>query len=138
MILIDTNVFSEMVKPLPDERVVAWLHDHRRETLLSTLVVAELRVGIGTTRGRRHRALLLAWLNRLLLNHRENRIVPLLLEHSLSWGEIASGMIITDKRSDFVDSLIGVQALALGVPVSTRNVSDFRLPGLEAINPWDT
>jgi predicted nucleic acid-binding protein len=137
MILIDTNVFSELTKPEPDDRVRLWLYEHRRETLLSTLVVAELRVGIGTTRGRANRTLLLGWLDRLLLRHREGRIVPFTLDHSLLWGDIASRMIVADKRAGFVDSLLGAQALVLGVPVATRNVADFRLPGLELVNPWD-
>ena len=51
MIFVDTNVFSELVKPRAEDRVVAWLFERRHETLLSTLVVAELSVGIRTTRG---------------------------------------------------------------------------------------
>ena len=45
MILIDTNVFSEITKPTPDDNVVDWLLKHRNQTLLSTIVVAELTVG---------------------------------------------------------------------------------------------
>ena len=42
MILVDTNVFSETVRPVPDAAVVDWLFAHRHETLLSSLVVAEI------------------------------------------------------------------------------------------------
>jgi predicted nucleic acid-binding protein len=136
MILVDTNVFSEMTKPVSEDRVIDWLHEHRAETLLSTLVIAELRVGIGTTPGPSKRRMLEGWLRRLIVNHENGRIVPFATEHAMRWGEFASRMIVTGERNPFVDSLLCAQALVLGVPVATRNVDDFRVPGVALINPW--
>jgi toxin FitB len=137
MILVDTNVFSEMTKPVSEDRVIDWLHEHRAETLLSTLVIAEIRIGIGTTRGVAMRRMLEGWLRRLVVNHDNGRIVPFETSHAMRWGEFASLMIINGERTPFVDSLLCAQALVLGVPVATRNVDDFRVPGIALINPWD-
>lgn len=135
MILIDTNVFSELVKPRPEDRVVDWLFQHRRETLLSSIVIAELSVGIRTTRGAAKRALLLPWLERLIERH-EGRIVVFDAETAKSWGELASRLILTGDRSGHFDSLLAAQALALGVPIATRNIRDFENSGVPLIDPW--
>jgi len=139
MILVDTNVFSEITKPRPDDRVVDWLHAHRKETLLSTIVVAELTVGIGTTNGARMRALLLPWLARLIERHRE-RTVPFDLACAARWGEFGSKVLISEQRvgSRQFDTLIAAQAMTLGVPLATRNVRDFEDIDLRTINPWNT
>ena len=97
MILVDTNVFSELVRPSPDNRVVDWLHEHRKETLQSTIVVAELAIGIRTTRGQRTRALLLPWLDRLIERH-SDRVVTFDLASAKCWGEFGSKVLISDQR----------------------------------------
>jgi toxin FitB len=135
MIFVDTNVFSELTKPLADERVIDWLFEHRFQTLLSTLVVAELSKGIRTTPGAAKRKLLGGWLGRLIERH-EDRIVPFELPAARRWGEMAGQVIVTGGRSGYVDSLLAAQALVMNVPVATRNVSHFRDTGVALIDPW--
>lgn len=137
MILIDTNVFSEVTKPRPDDRVVEWLFSHRNDTLLSTIVVAELAVGIRTTRGRTHRTMLLGWLERLILRHK-GRVVDFDLGAAAKWGEFGSAVLIREDRvgSRQFDSLIAAQALNLAVPLATRNRRHFDRIALEVIDPW--
>ena len=139
MILVDTNVFSELVKPRPDERVADWLHAHRDETLLSTIVVAELTIGIRTTNGARMRALLEPWLERLVEKHRD-RIASFDLACARCWGEFGSKVLISEQRvgSRQFDTLTAAQAMTLGVPLATRNVRDFENIDLDTINPWAT
>ncbi|TCP37357.1 hypothetical protein EV292_101874 [Sphingomonas sp. BK235] len=136
MILIDTNVFSELARPIPALRVVDWLFEHRRRTLLSTVVVAEITAGICTTRGRAKRELLAAWLERLIETH-VARLVPFDIAAARRWGEMTGAMIVTDLRARYPDSLLAAQALSLGVPLATRNTSDFVMMGVSLINPWD-
>ena len=137
MILIDTNVFSEITRPRPDERVVDWLFAHRNETLLSPIVVAELTVGIRTTRGRSHRDMLAVWLARLIERH-DGRVVPFDLASAAEWGDFGSAVLIREERvgSREFDTLIAAQALQLGVPMATRNGRHFEGIGLEVIDPW--
>jgi predicted nucleic acid-binding protein len=137
MILVDTNVFSEITKPRPDQRVVDWLFRHREQTLLSTIVVAELAVGIRVTRGERKRALLFPWLECLVADHSE-RILPFDLPHAVKWGEFAAPVLISEQRvgSRQFDTLLAAQAMALGVPLATRNVSDFEKLDITLVDPW--
>lgn len=135
MIFVDTNVFSELTKPLAEDRVVDWLFEHRNETLLSTLVVAELSVGIRTTPGPDVRKMLRGWLDRLIARH-DGRIVPFELAAARCWGDMAGTVIVTGGRSGFVDSLLAAQALIMHVPVATRNVANFQDTGVALINPW--
>lgn len=137
MILIDTNVFSELTKPQPEPRVSDWLFEHRDETLLSTIVIAELSVGIRTTRGERKRALLRPWLERLVEAH-VDRVVPFDLVSAQKWGEFAADVLLSDRRigSRQFDTMLAAQALALDVPLATRNVRDFEGSGVRVIDPW--
>ena len=137
MILVDTNVFSEITKPKPDDRVVDWLHRHRDETLLSTIVVAELTIGIRTTKGAKMRAMLLPWLARLI-EHHNGRIVPFDLACAQRWGEFGAKVLISEQRvgSRQFDTLIAAQAMTLGVSLATRNVRDFEDIELAVVNPW--
>ena len=138
MILVDTNVFSELTKPVPDGHVVDWLWQHRNETLLSTIVVAELSVGIRNTPGAAKRAMLLPWLERLKQHHKD-RIVAFDLATAERWGEFAAQVLIADQRvgSRQFDSLIAAQALTLDVPLAPRNVRDFDATDIRLINPWE-
>lgn len=137
MILIDTNVFSELMKPSPDDKVVAWLHAHRTQTLLSTLVVAEIDSGVGTTPGRDKRTMLKAWLDRLVAAHAE-RIVDFDIRAARQWGQFQSKALIADIRrgTRMMDTLLAAQALALDVPFATRNVANFEDTGVSLIDPW--
>ena len=137
MILVDTNVFSELTKARPDDRVVDWLFARRNETLLSTIVVAELTIGIRTTPDARKRAMLVPWLGRLIARH-DGRTVPFDLDHAAIWGDFGSKVLISEQRvgSRQFDTLIAAQAMALGVPLATRNLRDFEDIDLEAVNPW--
>ena len=138
MILVDTNVFSEIVKPCPDDKVVDWLFARRNETLLSAIVAAELTIGIRTTPRERKRAMLLAWLDRLIARH-EGRIVPFDILHAAKWAEFGSKVLISEQRvgSRQFDTLVAAQALALGVPLVTRNVRDFADIDIVTVNPWE-
>ena len=135
MIFVDTNVLSELTKPRPEDRVIDWLFTHRNETLLSTLVVAELAIGIRTTPGPDKRALLGRTLDRIVERH-AGRIIPFDLAAARRWGEMGGKIIVTGGRSGMVDSMLAAQALVLGVPVATRNTGDFEDTGVELINPW--
>lgn len=137
MILVDTNVFSELVKPAPDANVVDWLFNHRRETLLSSLVVAEIDAGVRTTSGAAKRKLLQAWLDRLIAEHAE-RIVDFDLRAARRWAGFQSAVLIADRRAGTraIDTLLAAQALALDVPFATRNARNFEDTEVTIIDPW--
>jgi toxin FitB len=137
MILVDTNVFSELQKTLPDPRVVAWLHDHRNETVLSTVVIAEIALGIRITPSSNKRDLLDRWLKRLIERHVVDRILPFDVEAAKKYGEVMAGLLIVGRHAGVHDGQIAAQALAHGLAIATRNAKDFRHEGIDLIDPWE-
>lgn len=135
MIFVDANVLSELTKPRPEDRVVEWLFQRRRETLLSTLVIAELAIGIRTTPGPDLRALLMRTLKRIIEQH-DGRVIPFDLPAALRWGDMGGRVIVSGGRSGLIDSMLAAQALVLNVPVATRNIRDFGDTGVTLIDPW--
>lgn len=139
MILIDTNVFSEVVKPVPDPKVVDWLHERRNETLLSSLVAAEIDLGIRTTPGSAKRRMLEGWFNRLI-EHHSGRIVDFGLDAARCWAGFNTAVLIADIRrgTRHMDLLLAAQEIALDVPFATRNAVHFEDTGVRVIDPWST
>lgn len=137
MILVDTNVFSETIKPVSAPRVSDWLFEHRQETLLSTLVVAEIDAGIRTTSGAAKRRVLAGWLDRLIAEHAE-RIIDFDLRAARQWAGFQATALIADRRAGTraIDTLLAAQALALDVPFATRNARHFEDTGVRVIDPW--
>lgn len=137
MILVDTNIFSELVKPVPNAKVVDWLFAHRRETLLSALVVAEIDVGIRTTPGASVRRMLEGWFERLLEEH-VGRIVDFDIAAARRWAGFNAAVLIADNRAgtNAIDTLLAAQALALDVPLATRNARHFEDTEVRLIDPW--
>ncbi len=137
MILIDTNVFSEIIKPVPDPNVVDWLHERRTQTLMSSLVAAEIDLGIRTTPGSAKRRLLQDWFARLLGQH-EGRIVDFDLAAARCWAAFNTKALLADIRAGTrpMDLLLAAQALALDVPFATRNAVHFEDTDVRVINPW--
>ena len=137
MILVDTNVFSEIIRPVPDPTVVDWLYERRTETLLSSLVAAEIDLGIQTTSGAAKRRLLEAWFGRLLEKH-EGRIVNFDLAAARCWAGFNTRALLADIRAGTrpMDLLMAGQALALDVPFATRNAVHFEDTDVRVINPW--
>ncbi|HEX8443777.1 MAG TPA: type II toxin-antitoxin system VapC family toxin [Allosphingosinicella sp.] len=138
MILVDTNVFSELQKTTPDPKVVDWLRAHDEVTLLSTVVIAEIQLGICLTPGAGKRKLLAAWLGRLIAKHQGSRTLVFDTEAALKYGEIVAPIQREMRSAGVHDGQIAAQAMTFGCAVATRNAKHFQHPGLELIDPWTT
>ena len=138
MILLDTNVISELMKPQPEARVETWLAAQpTNECFLSSIAEAELRYGIAILPlGQRRQQLQLA-LAGMLEQDFAGRILPF-----DSAAAIAYAIIAADRRhsglpiSQF-DAQIAAIALSVGAALATRNVADFQGCGVSIINPWN-
>ena len=136
MIILDTNVVLEALKPAPSQAVLNWLDRQAPETLYLTAVsLAELRSGIeALPQGSR----------RLELNQAFTRqILPLFEERMLSFdakaagafGKVRAGAQAVGNMIRFADAAIAAIACAQSFALATRNVRDFRGSGVELINP---
>lgn len=136
MILVDTNVFSELQKAMPEPKVVDWLRAHDSQTLLSTVVIAEIQLGICLTPGARRRELLAAWLGRLIALHSGERTLPFGTEAALRYGEIVAPIQREMRSAGVHDGQIAAQAMTFGCAIATRNAKHFQHEGLLVIDPW--
>ncbi len=132
--LLDTNVVSELVRPRPNERVIAWFGSVADSALhLSVLSVGEIRQGVETLPAGARRTRLLTWLENDLAAWFEDRLLPVSLAVADRWGSLLGQV---DRPVPAVDSLLAATALEHGLTMVTRNVDDFRFPGLTVVNPW--
>ena len=137
MILVDTNVWSETMRPAPDQQVVAWLRTHRHEAAISTVTIGELLTGLALLPDGRRKDFLSTHVEALIIRARER---------SYSYDEQAARALPTimaarrrvgrEVRKP-VDAMIAAIAASRGMAVATRNTSGFVAMGVELINPWD-
>lgn len=138
MIILDTNIISEPLRPRPGAGVVAWLDAQAVETLyLTTISLAEVRFGIACLpKGARRRK---------LHDRFEGEFLPLFHGRTLAFDEpatIAYANVRAQARAqgraigDF-DALIASIASARGFMVATRDTAPFKAVGVAVVNPFD-
>lgn len=139
MILLDTNVISEIMKPRCDPAVAAFIDGHPLQDLfLPSLVVAELRYGLRRLPEGRRKDEIAIRLEAFLATGFAERI--LVFDDACAKGcATARALRERDGRPvQIQDALIGGMALAYGATLATRNLSDFQGYGLSLIDPWQS
>lgn len=136
MIVLDTNVVSEAMRPRPDPGVMAWLGRQAGSTLyISSITLAELLFGIGTLpAGKRQERLAEALAG--LLKIFEGRILNFDTEAAQSYAAVAVKAKKSGLGFPVADGFIAAIASAHGYAVATRDTTAFDAAGLEVINPW--
>jgi len=139
MILLDTNVVSEPMRPAPELRVVDWIDAQPLETLyLSAITVAELRAGVALLpRGKRRTALHEALEERVLPLFTD-RVLPFDLACTRAYAELREKMRRTSRVIAAVDGYIAAIAATHGFAVATRDTAPFAASGLQVIDPWSS
>lgn len=137
MILVDTNVWSELAKPEGDPAVLAWLEANDAELALSTLVIAEIQFGLELPQAAHKRAALILWL-RGLEERYWSRVWLFDAGDARSFGRLAARTEVKKRNPQVIDLQLAAQALARNAPVATRNVKDFEWTGVAVIDPWTT
>jgi len=138
MILLDTNVLLEPMRPAPATRVGAWLDAQALETLyLSAMTVAELRAGVALLPTGKRRTALHEQLERQVLPLFAGRVLPFDMACTQAYAELLARVRKAGQGIDTADALIAAVALANGLMVATRDTGPFLAAGLRLINPWD-
>jgi toxin FitB len=136
MIILDTNVVSEAMKPTPDDAVRTWLDEQVPETLyLSSVTIAELMFGIGTLPEGKRKGLLAEALDGVL-NLFAGRILPFDVEAARHYADLAVRARATGKGFPTPDGYIAAIAAARDFAVATRDPTAFRAVGITVIDPW--
>jgi hypothetical protein len=136
MILLDTNVVSEAVKPESHPSVRAWLDAQSAETLfLPSITVAELLFGIGALPDGRRKDMLAARIDGLL-DAFAGRILPFDTPAARRYADFAVKARAAGKGFPIPDGYIAAIAAAHGFAVASRDPSAFNAAGLTVIDPW--
>ncbi len=138
MILLDTNVVSEAIKPEPHSSVLAWLDAQAAETLfISSITVAELLFGTRVMPDGRRKDLLAIRIG-TLLDQFAARILPFDTLAARRYADLAVYARATGKGFPTPDGYIAAIAAAHGFTVASRDTSAFMAAGLAVIDPWKT
>ncbi|MDJ0942252.1 MAG: type II toxin-antitoxin system VapC family toxin [Kiloniellales bacterium] len=137
MILLDTNVVSEPLKPNPDPAVVQWLNTQAAEDLyLPAIVAAELYYGWSILpEGRRKRVS--GDLIGRVVSQFEGRVVPFDLTAAVEYGRLMATARSAGVGLPILDGQIAAIARARGAALATRNVGHFEQTGIPLLNPWE-
>jgi toxin FitB len=138
MIVLDTNVISELWKAAPDPKVLAWIDAQMVETLyLSAITVAELRFGLAAMPAGKRRAIYQQRLEGEVLPAFTSRVLPFDRDASRSYADLMARTKAAGKPIGSADGYIAATAAARGLMVATRDTSPFEAAGLKIINPWE-
>jgi predicted nucleic acid-binding protein len=137
MIVLDTNVLSELMRPVPEADVERWLADQPAASVfISAVTEAELRYGIALLPNGRRRSTLTAVLQDMLAEDFSGRILPFDSPAAVAFAEIAADRRRVGTPISQADAQIAAIARSRGAALATRNVTDFEGCGIEVINPW--
>ena len=137
MILIDTNVISELWKVEPDSSVLTWIDAQAVETIyLAAITVAELRFGVATMPEGRRRSIYQNRLETEVLPAFTGRVLPFDLDASRAYAALMARARAEGKMIGKADAYIAATAAARAFTVATRDVLPFQAAGLQVINPW--
>lgn len=138
MIILDTNVISEPMKPEPNTKVVEWLNGQHNMALFTTTVnVMELRFGLERLPDGKRKADLWKALEFTLSLLVGSRILPFDRSAADEAARIAATTEAAGKKVGVADGQIAAVAKTRGFSVATRDVEPFKGAGVEVINPWD-
>jgi len=136
-VLLDTNVLSEVRRPAPDPKVLAWLDtvDEDR-AFISVASIAELRRGIALMDDGRRREALAAWLADDLPARFAGRILPIDPAIAGRWGDLMAQARQSGFALSVMDGFFAATALDRELVLATRNTKDFAPLGVPLLNPW--
>lgn len=135
--LLDTNVVSEWVKPVPDPNVVRWLSEvDEDQVFLSVASLAEIRRGVELMDPGRRRELLTDWLTGELPARFEGRILDIDRRIAETWGVLMARGHKAGLNLGSLDAFFAATAEIYRLTLATRNVQHFERLGISLLNPW--
>jgi predicted nucleic acid-binding protein len=137
VIILDTNVLSELMRPQPDPRVMKWIVRQRRRDLYTTSISkAEIFYGIALLPNGRRKTALSADAERMFRDDFTTPVLPFDDVAAKHYAEIRSIRGRSGKPIGPLDAQIVAIALTAGAAIATRNVGDFEGCGVAIVNPW--
>ncbi len=137
MIVLDTNVISELMSLKPEKRVLKWADSHDPSELYTTAVTAaELHSGLESMPKGRQRDGLGERIGVMIGQGMRGRILPFDVDCALHFGRIFIHRRSIGQRIEVPDAMIAAICASHDFKIATRNMSDFEYVGLDIVNPW--
>lgn len=137
MIVLDTNVLSELMKTKPDRRVVAWLRSQPGASLYTTSVTqAEILYGLRLLPSGKRRKELESAANEMFDLEFQGRVLSFGSEAAGMFAELAAARRLAGQPISQFDAQIAAITRISAARLATRDVSDFTGCGLDILNPW--
>jgi predicted nucleic acid-binding protein len=138
VIVLDTKVLSELMRPLPERRVIDWLDTQETASVaITAITVAEILYGIERfPEGRRKRSLV-ASAAVMFDEDFAGRILVFDAEAALHYAERVAAREQAGRAVQMADAQIAAICLRHEATLATRNVKDFEGLGVEILNPWE-
>jgi predicted nucleic acid-binding protein len=135
VVLLDTNVVSELMRKSPEPAVEAWAVGHSLDDLFFSAVgEAELRYGAAILPAGRRRETLVLDIERMLRDAFEDRVLPFDSDAARAYADIAAAHRSAGRTVAPAD--FQVVAIVRGMAVATCNVRDFEDIDVEVVDPW--
>ncbi|WP_407687551.1 type II toxin-antitoxin system VapC family toxin [Mycobacterium sp. HUMS_1102779] len=138
MIVLDTNVVSELMRPAPEPGVTSWVDSlDVSDILLTAVTAAELMYGVARLPNGRRRCELRAKVDGLLTEDFQDRILPFDALAATHYADIVAERERSGLQISMADGQIAAICRNWNAGLATRNIGDFVDTGIELINPWD-
>jgi predicted nucleic acid-binding protein len=139
MIILDTNVLSELIRPVPAQEVKNWMLERTDEEPLATTAITVMEIEYGLARlpdGARRKDLEERFAA-LTGRQFEFAVLPLDEKAARLAGKLRARREFMGLHAHSADMMIAAIALIEGAALATRNVKDFTETGIELLNPWE-
>lgn len=137
MIVLDTNVLSEALKPLPSGVVLRWLAAQELPAVFTTTITqAEILYGIEVLPPGKRQVRLSAAVEKMFAEEFNGRILPFDGEAARGFAKIVAARDAAGRPISQFDAMIAAIARCRRAAVATRNTADFERCGIQIVNPW--
>jgi predicted nucleic acid-binding protein len=136
VIVLDTNVVSELSKPTPDPTVVAWV-DAQTELAIAAPALGELRFGVARLPEGKRRTALSEAIDQFVTDDLDGLVLPFDVASAGAYGLIVAARERAGTPIGIADAQIAAICHIHDAVLATRNVRDFLGTGIELVNPWD-
>ncbi len=138
MIILDTNVLSEALKPAPSQAVLGWLAGQQQLSVFTTAVTeAEVLYGIEIMPAGKRRRQLSEAIEKLFADEFQDRILPFDADAAHIFPKIVAARERIGRRIAQFDAMIAAIVHSRHAVLATRNVNDFEHCGIQMANPWN-
>lgn len=138
MIVLDTHVVSELVRPSPNRSVVEWVDEHdSSELVLTALTAAELRAGVALLPEGRRRDEFGMRIESLIVETFAGYVLAFDVGSSAYYAEVLAVRTRGGRPITTFDAQIAAVCRQYDSVLATRNTTDFTDTGIQLVNPWD-